>query len=601
MNQCAIELCGESSKVESAWVSDEVYENYYQDAATLKDYEAFKPSLQKYMDITRAKTQKEIQEILNRENFNKPEYFDLSSYSNEQITQQTANQLMALIFVEVIKDQNGKKDFTVSVMNSEVPLDDEIEKRYIESEKKRIQTDFRSAIDEGYLELEEAMLVLKDALNLHIAEVNKMMAASGIEDAKKEALAAAKSEYEVLKSTLDSSKDYTSDDLHGFHWILGSVDDELTSSLSIKYFTYEDHAFNCDGLKCREYLKDVAKNILTPTNLKKIDAQAKDEELAQNLIADCEYYWHQDKLNKSIPGKKEEFRKSIPNILDKVHTNFSSKFSKESASSLKKYLEHLKYVVADEPIPGSADYDMLEYLKQSVSETINPTDDTSGYQEPEYAGVLGDFNKVKQHVEMGMVNFTSELSQCHMADVTASDHFHSSGSDQDTYIHVSPYSCNHYTSGKQVLAHEIGHAISNQFFFKKSSKHSYEKFLEHRNCISNNYLDKDIAGSPMYGDWQFANDTKYTEEDMADFIAGIVYSNPNESLYSCALLKQDPNGVDFDRKELNVLNPMPVDSHSTGFLRVLKEAILKNRVITPSCQKVIDNYKDRVNFNKCEF
>jgi hypothetical protein len=105
----------------------------------------------------------------------------------------------------------------------------------------------------------------------------------------------------------------------------------------------------------------------------------------------------------------------------------------------------------------------------------------------------------------------------------------------------------------------------------------------------------------MWKEFSHKGDTKYTEEDMADFVAGLIYNNPNENLLSCALIATDVNNVDFDRKKLSVLNPLSYDTHSSPFLRTLKEAILKNKVLTPSCRTIIDKYKDRINFNKCEF
>ena len=114
-------------------------------------------------------------------------------------------------------------------------------------------------------------------------------------------------------------------------------------------------------------------------------------------------------------------------------------------------------------------------------------------------------------------------------------------------------------------------------------------------------MDKETAGEPAWKEFSHSGDTKYTEEDMADFVAGIVYANPNDSLLSCAWIARDKNKIDYDRKKLSVLNPHSLDTHSSPFLRTLKEATLKDRVLTPACRKIIDKYKDRINFNKCEF
>ena len=380
------------------------------------------------------------------------------------------------------------------------------------------------------------------------------------------------------------------------------INDTLTTKLNLKYFNVTLKDFECRKLKCKEYLSRKVPLIMSVSNLEEIIKQTEDNNKADALIKDCEYLWHQDQLIKAKSGKKEEFVQSIPQIVKRVEENFTSKFSEESSKSLAKYFKSLKYVATDDPIPGRDDFNQLQNLKQQVLKVIDPKEeDENNSYETDLKGVLADYKKIKNHFLMGEVRFEHALTTCEEADVIASDYFKPSKHDQETYIYISSFSCNHYTTGKQVLAHELGHAISVQFINNKSSDTSLKKYKSHRRCISNSYKDKTFAEKSTYVDFSFKEDTKYTEEDMADFVAGIVYGNPNETLLGCSLIAKDKNNIDYNREKLSVLNPISYDTHSSPFLRTLKDAISKNRILTPSCRKIIDKYKDKINFNKCDF
>ncbi len=105
INQCAIDLCGHSGTVDSSYVSNEDYENYYRDESVLKDYNEFKPKLKKYLDIVREQTKNEIEAIKNKSQSSVASYFNLESYSDDQISSIMSDELSSNIQVEIKKKQ----------------------------------------------------------------------------------------------------------------------------------------------------------------------------------------------------------------------------------------------------------------------------------------------------------------------------------------------------------------------------------------------------------------------------------------------------------------------------------------------------------------
>ena len=604
MNQCAIDLCGNSSVVDSAYVSDSDYEQFYRDEKIVQDYVEFKPKLKKYLNITRIKTRDSLTQIKDKSIGNSSTYFNLDQYTDKQISSVLSDDLSSSLMVEIKKDKNGNKKVKVRAFPSKIQLDDEIKQKYVDFKVKEIKSNFSTGIYSGYLELEEGIQFVSEALEKLLVEVDKRIVALGTSDeTAKQLLEDSKSKYLVIQEEVKKVQSLTKENVTGFFYSVQGIDYSLPSDLKLKYYNTSYDEFECNSVKCKEYLSKRLSNIISQKNLDEIIKETKDDKKSDTLIDTCEYFWHNEELKKAKANKKQEFIDSMPAILARVKKNFSSKFSKESEETLTKYFKDLKYAIADDKIPGRSDFNYLEYVKENVLKIVEPSseEDSDETSDTDLTGILKDYEEVKKHFMMGKPHFEHELTSCDEANVMASDHFSPEEYDPDSYIHISSFSCNHYTTGKKVLAHELGHAISGQFLHNKTSESSSKKYLNHRSCITQSYKDSTFSGESMFEDFTHSGDTKYSEEDMADFVAAQIYGNPNESLLSCALIAKDSNDIDYNRKKLSVLNSNPIDTHSSPFLRTLKEAILKSKVLTPSCRNIMDKYKDRINFNKCEF
>ena len=179
-----------------------------------------------------------------------------------------------------------------------------------------------------------------------------------------------------------------------------------------------------------------------------------------------------------------------------------------------------------------------------------------------------------------------------------------SGSD----IRVSAFSCQFHEHGKQILAHELGHALSYWFSKHRDKKNkpstkSYNQFMRLRQCANERYKNDNTFIKQRV--FNHDNDKFRTEEDMADLIAYQVFQS-EPTLLSCSMgLELSKDGSKY--KTLKVLYPPPsnskkdkdLDPHSTGFLRAIMEAIYKRKKLSSACQKIMDTYKDEINFEPC--
>ncbi|MDE0518942.1 MAG: hypothetical protein OXH36_05240 [Bdellovibrionales bacterium] len=202
-----------------------------------------------------------------------------------------------------------------------------------------------------------------------------------------------------------------------------------------------------------------------------------------------------------------------------------------------------------------------------------------------------------------------ESSLCPSPLMVVSDSF----SPEENMIAVSHFSCHFHDHGKQIVAHELAHALSHWFSKNKQklnkpnkpSKISYRQYMKLRRCANRRYNTKDKTkmNRPFRLD-HIKNETYRTEEDMADLIAYQVFQK-EPILFQCSGLLSSKEGSKYAK--LHILPPpppkevqvMPPDTHSPPLLRVITEALHKRKPLSTACQQVVNLYNDRINFEPC--
>ncbi len=151
---------------------------------------------------------------------------------------------------------------------------------------------------------------------------------------------------------------------------------------------------------------------------------------------------------------------------------------------------------------------------------------------------------------------------------------------------VSPFSCEHVHLGKEIMAHELGHAVSYFIAFTPDmSTETKEGFKALRECSRQEKRTTKFPGlfSPHEGDkWT-------TEEDTADLFA-YALSEDKENMIGCALAV--PDGKDYTALGMK---KSFFDTHSSGIQRLMVELQYKNPgKITEACEEVIKRSKSKI-------
>lgn len=111
--------------------------------------------------------------------------------------------------------------------------------------------------------------------------------------------------------------------------------------------------------------------------------------------------------------------------------------------------------------------------------------------------------------------------------------------------------------------------------------------------------------------WHHKHDKYKTEEDTADLITYQVFQG-DLNLFACNLFELYKKGDAIEGPSEEYWNLCVVDPgyfsntthyngapHSEPLLRVIMEAIHKRMEFPDSCQRVVDIYSDRINFEPC--
>ena len=200
----------------------------------------------------------------------------------------------------------------------------------------------------------------------------------------------------------------------------------------------------------------------------------------------------------------------------------------------------------------------------------------------------------------------------------------------DNSINLSLHSILFPDVGKQSFAHEIAHAfsafinnnknISFQLTYNDdvegvtkvgldvvTDDQVYNNYLEYRQCSNELYRDpKKIEindANNSLSPLSHAGDTIKSEEDMADLVSILLYVD-EPTLSSCAFSHVMPinsivepiDNIIFETIDTNDKIP-----HSSPLLRLIREAMYKGYEMPTSCNKVMSENEDQINFNNMCF
>ncbi len=160
-------------------------------------------------------------------------------------------------------------------------------------------------------------------------------------------------------------------------------------------------------------------------------------------------------------------------------------------------------------------------------------------------------------------------------------------------LHVSPFSCEHQVTGTDIVAHELGHALSAFMEANLASGPSYRTYLATRACVAGQ--TPLVTATARVGHNPFISGHGTVEEDMADWV-GATAALPNSPPFMCPFIYQGP---DFAPYALDLVVQRDGASHSPELLRVMRIWQQGRGELPPSCAQVMRSYEGVVEARSC--
>jgi hypothetical protein len=306
--------------------------------------------------------------------------------------------------------------------------------------------------------------------------------------------------------------------------------------------------------------QDVLAKSLIIKAKKELKTNLSNEKLKAELFNSCKVasYVKDDVLKRATPERYEEMKAKVVSayktkFLPKLSAHSAKLMGLETNSKLFKQVE-----ISSSIFPGKT--------KDSPSlPTMNTAPRT-----PE--NLLDAFITYKNNL-VDISRF-----RCNIEAYEANDHLQMG-------IWTSPYAIAY--GGYDILAHELGHWVSNAMAVDSMSAESKKKFMALRKCIRSMY--------PTFPDThslEHSYDAQWTNEDFGDWFAAYLDVG-TRNLY-CEYENMTGN------LKASFYIPTGANVHSPTLFRALHYRMNKGEKIPPKCQEVIDSHPE-IQIKKCSF
>lgn len=590
LNQCVRDLCGDSQKVDTIFITNRSFEENFRDPKREQEFEDFKPKLKDFGAKARRRSQLIVDQISEKLKTH-PNLFDVSKFKQEDLNQFGEQFLNNEAQVIAKPDEENVVIEFPEDFKKQYP---ELTRQYAEYKRSFILGSEFTKISHGVYSIERAKsIILKDADGIEHAfkafehfptTAEKVKTIKGKLQEQKEKLAQAEStpmetwDYTNILHALSNIK-Y---ELEALKW---ELPEERRNQVQLTHLKYPADTYNCErSAGCDKLIEKRLADFKPQEILSKATEKLNDNKKLDEIIQSCRYNWYSDQFARSEEQDIEAFRQQLEEIQARVLEHGLGFFSEHSKQNFKKMISELKH-----KLPGprnSEETPELDEFKSSLELMVmaqNPDHDPT--RERSLHTLYNDLERLEHHP------FDFLEMACHNQVATASDYY-AAQDGPENHINVSSFSCDHPHHGKRIYAHEIGHAVSDWMGLKKFSTHSHEKYGVLRSCVQSNYTDN----NPPFYPRGHSGDKEKTEEDMADVVAHLTYSSVDAPLLFCALIEPDDNGVDY---KVDPVNSSKKGPHSAGIVRLLHEALFRGLPLSGSCQKLLSDNQDYLKLKKC--
>lgn len=375
---------------------------------------------------------------------------------------------------------------------------------------------------------------------------------------------------------------------------LTSIDTSVAAYLQRDSLLSDRFEGECTGPRCLAALESFVNELDWKKLVADLDRGLKDPKLEEKQLAFCRSRMAELTL---LDADDRFIREAIPAVKENFLQRSLAAYSSGSREKVRRYFsERLNFATKTAPSYSSAD-EFVQGIKDSADSVSHPADfsDLSTLLARSAISVSPELmtaTPLAQGACPTGASYTIWDSFWREENFEAEQMPADAVAGRDNIL-ISHFSCTHPSLGTGILAHELGHAFSITAAKDPLSGESMRQFAKDRACVGS---WEDETPLPA-GDRRASHpgDKLRSEEDMADLLSYRAFPESQE-LFSCALIGRSFDGLAYEGASL--VNPMSLDSHSSGLTRTLREAIHKRLPLSSACQDLLHT-EPSVRFHSC--
>jgi hypothetical protein len=575
---CAVSLCGPAETAAVAHINDANFDLYVQNGVKERFPELEAP-VKEIVKKKQESLKKFIEKFRLMQTSGKP-IFEFESWTNEYegFTSLVYGNY-ATIITDITKPLDERQTYKITPPEGASETFTKGLTAYAESKIKLSLKNVSEGIHNELYSNEESKLIVeelwKSLYKMWDAEIAKNP--DFMKDSKEEF-----NKYKDLDTFINGDQN----SLGNAYTYLYYLKSKILGSLNLPII-YLDYRMDCND-NCQSGIKEYLSSLKLSDMLKDLEKKS-----SEYKIEDALYSCQAALILKSLKDSdKNTFLAHYPETKKTFLNKTFDKYSSHSKSTFEKYLDEGVNLSFVKETPTSVE-SFLDDLKATATSEDTEEESSNSTLVQELLDLRDWSDKTIMKPDLDPCD---EPNGAFAAWDSFSPNGAEDGTDEDPAKHniaVSLFSCTHGPQGKGVVSHEMGHALSYAFSKNKLSTDSKVEFLRIRKCVNDSHVKASKLDSSFL---KHENDTLYSEEDMADVISFNAI-DPAGPIFTCALLETNPTGTKFI--DLSLVNKYSYDTHSSPLLRVLREAIYKNRNIPASCKQVIEKNKDKFRFQPC--
>ena len=382
-----------------------------------------------------------------------------------------------------------------------------------------------------------------------------------------------------LREDIQAFREENKRDFYSMRDVLGSLMGLISGEKGFEDFQQEWYGQSTkmpceDNEDCRNAVREVLGQYDFRNMLHQLQESTRDQEKHTSWqLSNCRAKFTEARLDQP---DHQLISRAMEQAKQKISENVLGLYSTESGNIFRRFMdEELSFAREERHDPQQSEIDFIKMNHSSKKN--NPLMPYESFPTNDLIYRLFAYNK------NGEANPFKGSNVCYMADTHSTSSYDGGFSHGNIFIKL----VNPFTSGLPddygdfLVAHEIGHALSEFFLQGRMSSQSFDQYKLLRGCANRNHVGQSLS---IMDNVYHSGDLFHTEEDTADLI-GFLATQDSDTLELCPAIQPTPDGLSYTDTGLGFHHDSK-RNRPPLMLRLIRQAVHNKKTKLPeSCRE----------------